>query len=132
VTVEELGKRVLAGHFVLAGEVRAADVKEAGFVDRKTGLAATTLVITYFVELVRRGGFEMAKITRRVPSAVADPALLAAAVVRGRRYAFEVESVERKPGFVSARMGNVEPEAIEPDEPPPGVPQGTPVARSDA
>ena len=67
-------RRVCFGHLMLVGEVRAADVRESGYVDHKTGLKMTGWVVTYFIELMRERGFEVAKITRRLPPETPDPA----------------------------------------------------------
>lgn len=109
----ELLRRVCLGHLVLVGEVRAADVRESGLVDTKTGLKSTVWLITYFVELMRHNEFKIAKITRRVPAESSDPASAPLGVEKGQCYAFEIESVEKKFGFLLARSAAVEPSLIE-------------------
>ena len=92
---------------MLVGEVRAADARERGLVDNKTGKKATTWIITYFVELRRDQGCNVAKITRLVPAECPDPATAPIGAVKGKCYAFEIESCERKHGFLVARMASV-------------------------
>ena len=50
---KELLWKVCTGHVMLVGELRDADVKQSGQVDKKSGLAMTTWLINYFVELPR-------------------------------------------------------------------------------
>ena len=123
---KELLWKVCTGHVMLVGELRAADVKESGQVDKKSGLAMTTWLINYFVELPRGDGFRSAKITKRVPRDVNDPAQYATGVEKGRCYAFDVDLIEWKNGILSARMGTSEPALIDASEgaPSAGAPQG--------
>ena len=122
----ELLRRVSFGHLMLVGEVRAADVREAGLVDTKTGLRSTVWLITYFVELMRENGFDLAKITRRVPAESPDPAMAPIGAEKGKCYAFELESCEKKHGFLQARMSSGMPALIEeqPGALPVDAPQG--------
>ena len=122
----ELLQLICHGHVMIVGEVRAADVREAGLVDTKTGLKSTVWLITYFVELMRNTDFAVAKITRRVPAESPDPAAAPLNVEKGKCYAFEIESHEKKHGFLLARMGTVEPALIEADDaaPPVAPPSG--------
>ena len=129
-TLEELGRRVRGGKFVLVGELRAADVREAGFVDTKTGQAMKSLIITYFMERQGTRGYEIVRITRRAPDGVVDPAQVPITTTKGKTYVFEIESLERKPGSLVARMAGREPEEMESCELPPGAPSGAPVAAS--
>lgn len=127
----ELLRRVSFGHLILVGEVRAADVREAGLVDTKTGLKSTVWLITYFVELMREKGFDVAKITRRVPVESPDPTTAPIGAEKGKCYAFEIESCERKHGFLLARMSPVMPALIGeysdalPVDAPPGAAMGS-------
>lgn len=127
-TREELADRVCAGWFLVAGQVLAASVDRTGYVDRKTGLAAQSILITYFVESRAGRGADLLKITKRAPADAADPASVSPGVEKGRVYAFAIEAFERKPGFVLARMGCAMPEPIEVEESPLGAPQGAPAA----
>lgn len=122
----ELLRKVCTGHLMIVGEVRSAEIKESGVVDKNSGLRVSVWLLVYFVELPREHEFLVAKITRRVPRDVADPTAYPTGAERGKCYAFEVECVERKHGFVSARMGLAEPEQIGPSEgvPPVDAPQG--------
>ncbi len=109
----QLLRFVRLGHLVLVGEVRGADVREAGYVDKKTGLKVGTWVLTCFVELTRENAFKMAKITRHFPRDSATPAPPAVDVEKGRAYAFEIESVKREHNFILAGMGKALPIAID-------------------
>lgn len=122
----ELLHRVCLGHLLLVGEVMAADVREVGLIDTKTGLRATAWLITYFVGLTRVHEFKVAKITRRLPVESPDPASAPTGVEKGKCYAFEIESAERKHGFLLARLAAVEPALIEAEGavPPVAAPTG--------
>jgi hypothetical protein len=104
---------------MLVGGLRAADVKQSEQVDKKSRVTIATWLINYFVELPRDEGFRFAKITRRMPRDVQDPAAFRVGVEKGRSYAFELDLVEWKNGILSARMGTSEPALIEARE---GVP----------
>jgi len=112
---QELLRRVCVGHLLLVGEVRAADVRESGLVDTKTGLKAAIWLITYFVELDRESHLKMAKILRRVPLDSTDPAGAPVGVEKGKFYVFEIESMEKKQGFLLARMSATAPALINAD-----------------
>lgn len=128
-TREELAERVCAGWFLVAGQVLAASVDRAGYVDRRTGLAAQSIVITYFVESRVGRGADLLKITKRAPADASEPTSVSPGVEKGRVYAFPIEALERKPGFVLARMGcAMMPEPVEVGESPLGAPQGAPAA----
>lgn len=113
---QELIEKVCTGHLMIVGEVRSAEIKESGVVDKNSGLRVSVWLLVYFVELPRENEFLVAKITRRVPRDAADPTSYPVGAERGKCYAFEVECVERKHGFVSARMGLAEPSEIGPGE----------------
>jgi hypothetical protein len=123
-TANEILRRVCFGHLLLVGEVRAAVVRESGRVDTKTGLKSTVWLMTYFVELMRQHGFEIVKIMRRVPAESSDPANAPVLVEKGKCYVFEIDSVEQKPGFLSAWMGSHEPQEVEIGEPASAAPSG--------
>ena len=110
---KELLGKVCTGHVMLVGELRAADVKESGQVDKKSGLAMTTWLINYFVELPRADGLRFTKITKRMPRDVHEPAVFPVAVEKGRCYAFEIDLLEWKNGILSTRMGTAEPALID-------------------
>ena len=127
ITVKDVLRRVCSGYLVLVGEVRAVTAKEMGLVDTKTGLKATAVVITYFVELMR-GSFELVKITRWIGEPGCELAQVPLGAEKGKCYAFEVESVERKAGFLLARLGAVGPEEIELSETASDAPQARQMA----
>ena len=113
----ELADRVCSGLIPIVGELRAVDVRESGFVDTKSGNAQKSLGITYFVE--RKGGshgYEIVKITRWLPPDTGEADRVRGLTEIGKTYAFGVESLERKPGYVSARLGVNEPLPIEEEE----------------
>ena len=116
-TLLELGRRVYSGAFIIAGELRGCDVQEAGFVDKKTGIAEKTLLLTYFIECTGVGSYEFVKVTRRFPLGE-DAEKLRQSVQKGAVYAFNIVGFERKPGYLAARMAPVEPILIESDSPP--------------
>ena len=108
---------IRSGRFLLVGNLRACDVQESGFVDKKTGLAEKTLLITYFIECQPVQGYEMVRVTRRLPLGEdAHVEALKAAVKRGALYAFHVLSLEKKVGITLARLAGTEPILIEESE----------------
>ena len=113
---KELLRKACTGHVMLVGELRAADVKESGQLDKKSGLAMTTWMINYFVELPRGDVLRVAKITRRMPRDVQDPAVFPVGVEKGRCYAFEIDLLEWKNGILAARMGTAGPALIDSGE----------------
>ena len=96
--------------------------------DPKTGLKSTAVLITYFVELMRES-FEMVKITRRIAEPGCEASKVPLGVEKGKCYAFEIQSVEWKPGFLLARLGAVEPAELDLSEPAPRRLQRAPGAR---
>ena len=84
---------------MLVGEVRASDVRQMGITDVKSGKASSFWVMTYFVELIRKSDFLMAKIKRWIPVTAEDPASTPTGVEKGKCYAFEVTKTETKNGF---------------------------------
>ena len=122
ITLHDVLRRVCSGYLVLVGELRAVNAREVGLVDTKTGLKSTAVLITYFVELMR-DGFEIVKITRRVVDPACDPSKVPLGVEKGKCYAFEIQSVEWKPGFLLGRLGAVEPQEVDLSEPASGAPQ---------
>ena len=123
-TTGELGQRVLAGAFIIAGELRGCELDEAGYVDRKTGIAEKTLMLTYFVECSGTSGFEFTKITRRFRSGDGDPEKLKASVRVGQRYAFNIEAFKKERGFRLAYMSGVDPIILTEDSAPDAAPSG--------
>ncbi len=109
----ELLERVLAGRFVLVGEFRGARADKRGYVDRKTGLASSSIMITYVVECTVSGGFDLVKVTQRAPAAVTLPEQIEITLTKGKRYAFEIEGLSKERGYVSAWLGTREPEPVE-------------------
>ncbi len=126
----ELLIKILRGHLIIVGEVRAADVKESGYVDKKNGIAVTTWLINYFVELPRDDGFRFAKLVRRVPRDAQAPAEYPTGVEKGCCYAFEVELMELKNGILSGRLSAAEPALLDAGEGAPAVdaPKGAAMA----
>jgi hypothetical protein len=123
-TVLELGQKAVAGFYFIVGEVRAAKAELAGYVDRKTGLSMKTVIRKYFVERNGPMGFDMVKITGKAGAEVTDPAHAILGVEVGKVYAFAVESIEKKAGFIQARMGAFEPEVVDQDGAASAAPQG--------
>ena len=125
-TTLQLGEKALAGFYFVVGEVRAAKAERSGYVDKKTGTVMKTILRKYFVERSGPMGFDIVKITGKVGADVTDPAQAFLGVEIGKVYAFAVEHIERKAGFIMARMGAAEPEAIEAAAPASVAPTGTP------
>jgi hypothetical protein len=111
----DLLKRVLGGRFVLVGEFRGGRADLRGFVDRKTGMAASSVIVSYVIECAISGSFGLVKVNRRGPEGVTDPAQVFIALEKGRRYAFEIETLSKERGLISAWLGPWEPEPIEED-----------------
>lgn len=112
-TPEEVGRRVCSGMFLIVGELRGCDIQEAGFVDNTTGIAEKTLLLTYYIECPKRVLFDVVKVTFRMPLGDERAETLKKAVQKGRLYAFEIAAIEKKPGFVLARMAGTVPELVE-------------------
>lgn len=123
-TILELGQKAVAGLYFVVGEVRAAKAELSGYVDRKTGISMKTVIRKYFVERNGPLGFDLVKVTGRAGAEVTDPAQAVLGVEVGKVYAFAVEHIERKAGFIQARMSPVEPEAVEVDGAASAAPQG--------
>ena len=117
-TPMEAWNLIRSGRFLLVGNLRACDVQESGFVDRKSGLAEKTLLITYFIECQPVHGFEIVKVTRRLPLGEDERVeAIKAAVKRGALYAFHILGFEKKIGFTLAKLaGTAEPILIEESE----------------
>jgi hypothetical protein len=109
----ELLKLVLDGRCLLVGEFRGGRVEKRGYVDRKTGLAAPSVIVTYLVECNVTGGFDMVKVSQRAPAAVTLPEQVEIGLTKGKRYVFEIESLSKERGVVSAWLGSREPQPIE-------------------
>lgn len=77
-----------------------------------------------FVERSSSQGFEIAQVTKRVPEGTKDCNGEPLATLKGRIFAFEVESVERKPGILMVRMADREPVEVVKDRPASAAPQG--------
>lgn len=84
----ELLIKVHRGHQMLVGEVRSAVVRQLGITDVKSGQVSSFWVITYFVELIRKSDFIMAKIKRWISATAEDPASTPTGVKKGNCYAF--------------------------------------------
>ena len=123
-TTAELGEKAKAGFFFIVGEVRVAKAELAGYVDTKTGTVMKSIIRKYFVERNGPLGFDMVKITGRAGAEVTDPAQAPLGVEVCRVYAFAVEHIERKAGFIQARMGRVEPEEMDVDASASAAPSG--------
>ena len=108
----ELLERVLGGRFVLVGEFRGGRADVRGYVDRKSGLASSQVIITYVVESALAGAFSVIKVFRKAPAGVSAPEQVTMALEKGRRYAFEIESLNKERGLVSAWLAT-EPELID-------------------
>jgi hypothetical protein len=115
-TRPELLEKVLSGWFAIVGEFRGWNASSMGHLDRKTGLASKRVVLTFVVECMIGGGFGIVKIMQRLPEAVTDPSQVKVELERGKRYAFEVDSLAKENGFATAWMGLHEPLPIDESE----------------
>lgn len=124
-TVSELGQRVIDGYLIVAGELRACRAEQSGWVDKTSGLADSSLRITYVVECQRARGIENVKISRFYPAPHPEPEAIINQVRKGLRYAFECMTVKRdKAGLMTATMDAAEPIALEGDASPASAPLG--------
>lgn len=124
-TLSELGQRVMDGHLIVAGELRACRAEQGGWVDKTSGIAASSLRVTYVVECQRVSGFENVKISRFFPAPHPEPDFITGQVRKGLRYAFECTTVKRdKAGLMTATMDAAEPWPLEGDASPIPAPQG--------
>ena len=112
-TRAELLEKVLSGWFAIVGEFRGWNASSMGHLDRKTGLASRRVVLTFIVECVVGGGFGIVKIMQRLPEAATDPTQVKVELERGKRYAFEVDTLKKENGFATAWMSLREPVPID-------------------
>jgi hypothetical protein len=97
-TTEVLLRRFLGGHLLFVGEFRGGRADQQRFVDKKSGLASSRVIITYVVECAIGGAFNLMKICQRAPEAVTEAEQVAITLQRGRRYIFELEAFKNERG----------------------------------
>ena len=120
-TNQELLEEVLRGQRVLVGNYRGSHAEMAGYVDRKTGQAIKYVRAIHLLELECTGRIDRAMIYQRLPEIIETPEDAAFPYVRGRLYAFRLESYQWERGQITGRMGNLPPELIEDAEEGDGV-----------
>jgi hypothetical protein len=110
---EEVLAKIESGRFLLVGEFRGGRADARGFVDTKSGKACQNVVISYAVECAITNGFDQILVRQRAPSSVTDPGNVAISLEKGRRYVFEIESMNKERGMITAWLGLREPEPFE-------------------
>ena len=110
-TKNQLTDRVLDGHLVLVGEYRNGRFVFRETVDRVSGEKIQSGQYVYAVEC--RGAFGTVMIYR--PQSVPGPDLTVTrpGLEKGQRYAFDLDRLVRKGGFVTAHLSHREPELVE-------------------
>ena len=110
---EEVLAKIVAGRFLLVGEFRGGRAEGRGFVDMKTGKACRSVVISYAVECSVTAKFDQVLVRQRAPSSVTDPDAVVISLRRGQVYVFEIESLSKERGQITAWLGLREPEPFE-------------------
>lgn len=110
-TSNELLNRVMAGRLILVGEFRNGRVETKASLDRGSGLAIQTSGIVYAVEC--GSAFGTVLIHRAVPADVTNANDVNIGLIKGRRYAFELNRLVRNGDFVNAHLAFREPEPID-------------------
>jgi hypothetical protein len=110
---EEVLAKIVAGRFLLVGEFRGGRAEARGFVDSKTGKACRNVILSYAVECSITKGFDQILVRQRAPSSVTDPESVAISLQKGSVYVFEIESLSKERGMITAWLGLREPEPFE-------------------
>jgi hypothetical protein len=110
---EEALANIIAGRFLLIAEYRGGRAESRGFVDTKTGKACRNVILTYVVECTITGTYDKIMIRHRAPSSVNDPASVVISLRKGVVYVFEIESMSKERGQITAWLGLREPEPFE-------------------
>jgi hypothetical protein len=110
---EEVLAKIIAGRFLLIAEFRGGRAESRGFVDTKTGKACRNVILSYVVECTIMGSYEKIVIRHRAPAAVNDPASVVISLRKGVVYVFEIESLSKERGMITAWLGLREPEPFE-------------------
>ncbi len=110
-TENELLERVIAGRIILVGEFRNGRVETKASLDRNNGEVIHIAQIVYAVECGSTFGTVI--IYRTVPADMSMTGDIDIGLTKGRRYAFELDKLNRKGGFVTAQLGFREPEPID-------------------
>lgn len=111
----ELFQRIMSGELFLVGEYRGGQAVANSYVDKKTGLAITRILVSYIVECSLGGCFDFVKISANAPDGAKTAEEVVIPLQRGQRYAFPVQSVSRERDLATAWLGKAEPLAIEAD-----------------
>lgn len=113
-THAELLREILRGSLLVVGEYRGSRAELAGYVDRKTGEAIHYIRAIHLIECLCRGLVDRAIIMQRLPEIfeTVEEAEAAFRYVRGRKYAFFLESMRWERGQVTGWIGAREPQEI--------------------
>lgn len=112
-TRNDLLSELLYGRIILVGEYRGSQAETAGYVDRKTGAAIQYVRAIHLAELKCGGRLDRAIFFQRLPEIIETPEEARFDYIRGRLYAFFLESVQWERGQVIGRMGKINPVLIE-------------------
>ena len=112
ISTDQILRSVLDGRVFLIGEFRNAKVSTSNSVDCNSGEAIKEHEIVYAVEAGSTFGQVM--IYRRPPTGFSEGDNPTTGLVKGARYAFDLDRLVRKSGFVNAHLGHREPELIVP------------------
>ncbi len=111
ITNSQLLNRILEGRLILVGEFRNGRLNFKDTVDSVSGEKIQTVEYVYAVECGDAFGSVM--IHRPQPAIAPDVTVVKLGLEKGRRYAFELDRLVRKGGFVNAHLGFREPELVE-------------------
>ncbi len=111
ITHNQLLERVLDGRLILVGEYRGGKLDYKDIVDSASGQKIQTVQYVYAVEC--GAAFGTVRIFRPQPIPTAEVTVTTIGLEKGRRYAFELDRLVHKGGFVTAHLGYREPELVE-------------------
>ena len=100
--MEKVIEAMKNGMILVLGECRGSKVETIGFVDRRTGQKAAFTVLNYLVE--RSNSMEPVLISQTLGDGTVDHASVKITAEKGKRYAFEITSLENGRGVLKGRM----------------------------
>ena len=109
----EVFKRVMAGELLLVGEYRGGQAVRSDYVDKKSGLRNSRLLVVYAVQCSLGGCFPVVKVSGNAPEGATQPEQVTIPLQKGKRYAFSIQSVSKDRDLLTAWIGKCEPVLIE-------------------
>lgn len=100
--MEKILEVLRQGKPLVVGECRGAKPEVIEYVDKKTGQAAAFTSLKYLIEI--NGGTQAVQISQAIGDGKLDIASVKIPVVKGKVYAFELQSLLMKSGIMVAKM----------------------------